>query len=801
MKETDPREIQVAQAVAQYIDSQNTGSTDSIAAYCDRHHDLQPELGESLHALSIIDLCLMNEATDAIASAPGFMQSLTNAPPHATSGFELIRKLGSGGMGTVYLAQDTQLGREVAIKWLSDRFLASDALKQRFLDEAHSMAQLNHPNIARIYQLGTSRESPHFIMEFIEGLPINQALQGVDVDRKVRVFRKLLLAIAELHKQGMIHRDLKPENILIDAREEPKVLDFGLVLDLESTHSCAETGLMGTPEYFSPEQTFSGAKLTPQSDIFSLGVLLYELLTETLPFPADSTADQLEAIRSRHPLLPCSIRPQLPGDLQNICLKAMEKQREQRYASVVDMIEDLDCFLNGIKVHAIPSAYSDLMKGKVEKHLLELSQWRSQNLLMETEYQKLQLLYLSTQEREDSWILEMRHLTWTQVGLYFGAWLMIIAQFLVFMFTFEPYGKLYEVVVSSAVPVMTGWLGLRYWRKQQFRLGLAHLLGFGCMLPFSLALLIHHTGAFSTAIPELMDRELFPYFGAVKTITNRELIGALILSIPCMLWIRSHTKSPVMSLLTGIQVAMLCVLFIAQSGLLEWLETDPGKVYLHLIPVAALFYLFAYLVERWRFSEDARYLYPFGFFFTIIALSGIALFHDPLREWMRTAFPFTRGQTEYLFLANALIFWLLQHLFFSIKTPLADVAGKCFRFILPGHVLIALYTLSDSAMKLATNPDNPEAYQFQSETTWLIYLLPVVSSIFVFSSICKQMKNFLISGFIFLFIGCYRLQKYEFHHASFLPVILLFSGFAFMIFSAEHPPLFEWIKSKAGRKS
>ena len=791
MSDTEQREKLIAEAVSHFIDLQNSGAEDSIDAFCEGYPGLVSELSDTLHTVYLIDQCLYDERSES---------DVIGNQERALPGFETIVKLGSGGMGEVYLARDVRLGRNVAIKWLSDRFLSSETLKRRFLDEAQAMAQLNHPNIAKIYQLGHTKDTPCFVMEYVEGKPINQALAKTDDLTKVKVFKKLLLAVSELHQRGMIHRDLKPENILVDENLEPKVLDFGLAVETDADGCLTQKiGLLGTPNYLSPEQTIPGKILTEQSDIFSLGVLLYELLTGTLPFQASSMSDQLEAIRFQHPALPCKIRPQISGDLQSICLKAMEKETSKRYTCLADMIADLECFMEGIKVHAIPSVYSDLMRGKVERHLVELSRWRKQNLLSESEFQKFQSLYDSTQEREDSWILEMRRLTLPQVMLYFGAGLMVIAQFLVFIFSFGFQGTILETAVSLLVPMLTGLMGFRYWRKQQFRIGLAHLLALGAMLPLSLSLLIYHTGYFSTA-SEGMVRELFPYWGADKWITNQQLIWALGISILCVIGIRKQTRSSVFSLLIATLAAMLSGVIIAQLGLLEWMKTDPGRIYISLLPVAALFYIVACGVERWGFSADSRYLYPFGFIFTVAALSGIALYHDPLTRWLEYAFPWTRGQVEYLFLTNAVAYWMFQGVLFKVGTPHACASGKCFRFIIPGHVLCAIYLLSESVLDLIKNSGDPLQPWIQMESTSLLYLLPLVASAFVFASIPKQMKNFLITGFIFLVVGAYRLQKYEFGGESIMPILLLILGLGFMLLAAEQNPVREWLYAKIRKK-
>jgi WD40 repeat protein/serine/threonine protein kinase len=342
-----------------------------------------------------IELAADDDPTRAIVPA-----AEQNAPPQRprgrgrpaavpeVPGYEILEELGRGGMGIVYKARQQRLGRTVAIKMILAGAQASEMERERFRKEAEAVAALQHPGIVQIFEIGEHEGQPYLTLEFVDGgslaLKLVRQTDLMPAENAALIVQQLATAVQYAHEQGVIHRDLKPANVLLigtpgdelgsGITASPtatlfnrttqtgfvaKVTDFGLAKRIDenlATHGGTKTGaVMGTPSYISPEQASGNSnRITPLADVYSLGAILYELLTGRPPFKADTAVETVLQVINEDPVAPSRLRPKCPKDLETICLKCLCKDAKSRYLSAADLAADLDRFLRRLPILARP---------------------------------------------------------------------------------------------------------------------------------------------------------------------------------------------------------------------------------------------------------------------------------------------------------------------------------------------------------------------------------------------------------------------------------------------------------------
>ena len=267
--------------------------------------------------------------------------------------YRIVRKLGTGGMADVYLAEDQELGRRVAIKILNDRHAADDSFVERFRREAKNAAGLSHPNIVSVYDRGTAEGTYYIAMEYLDGRSLKELIVSrgpAPVKTAVEYARQVLAAVGFAHRHGIVHRDIKPHNVLVGPEGRLKVTDFGIARSGAS--QMTEVGsIIGTAQYLSPEQA-RGAPVDQTSDVYSVGVVLYELLTGQVPFTGETPLEIAMKHLSEVPKPPSELRPEVPHDLDLVVLRALAKDPSERYQTAEEMDADLERVLSGMPVGA-----------------------------------------------------------------------------------------------------------------------------------------------------------------------------------------------------------------------------------------------------------------------------------------------------------------------------------------------------------------------------------------------------------------------------------------------------------------
>jgi beta-lactam-binding protein with PASTA domain len=266
--------------------------------------------------------------------------------------YRVLRKLGSGGMADVFLAEDEELGRRIAIKILNDRHASDEQFVERFRREAKNAAGLSHPNIVQIYDRGEAEGTYYIAMEYLEGSTLKEAAahrQPLPVGEAIGYARQILSALRFAHRKGIVHRDIKPHNALIDDDGRVKVTDFGIARAGAASQMTEAGSIIGTAQYLSPEQARGGV-IDHRSDLYSVGVVLYELLTGTVPFTGDTPVEIAMKHLSQVPEPPSAKRPDLPRSLDQVVLRALAKDPDERYGSAEEMDAELARVAEGLPV-------------------------------------------------------------------------------------------------------------------------------------------------------------------------------------------------------------------------------------------------------------------------------------------------------------------------------------------------------------------------------------------------------------------------------------------------------------------
>jgi serine/threonine-protein kinase len=366
--------------LSELTDAVQRGESVDIEVVCGSHADLADELRGLWGAVMVAEATGSNSPT-TLTAEPQETPSGVLELPCALAGYELIEELGRGGMGVVYRARQLALDREVAIKMILRGQMASEADKQRFRAEAEAAARLDHPNIVPVYEVGELEDRPFFSMKHIAGRTLTELLaeRPLPAREAARILATVSRAIHFAHQKGVLHRDLKPSNILIDDDGTPHITDFGLAKKTTDAASLTKTGMIiGTPSYMAPEQA-AGARgeVSPTSDVYSLGAILYHMLTGRPPFQAASPLDTVLLVLEQDPVPPRVVNPRADRDLEMIALRCLQKPADLRYASAEALADDLQAYLKDEPISARSGRFAQVLSRLFREthHATVLENW------------------------------------------------------------------------------------------------------------------------------------------------------------------------------------------------------------------------------------------------------------------------------------------------------------------------------------------------------------------------------------------------------------------------------------------
>ena len=328
--------------------------------------------------------CLLRAAFPGESSQEAAATGLFNSSPATTipsdagtrlkyfGDYELLEEIARGGMGVVWKARQSNLHRDVALKMIRAGTLAGPDEVARFLREAEAAANLQHPNIVGIHEVGEHQGQHYFSMDLVHGRDLGALMAEGPLapQRAARYVKIIAEAIHFAHQHGTLHRDLKPQNVLIDAADQPRVTDFGLAKMTSNDSQLTQTGVvMGSPSYMPPEQAAGRhGDIGPASDVYSLGAMLYELLTGQPPFRGTTAMATLHDVMETEPAGLRKLKADVPPDLETICLKCLEKSPASRYSTARALAEELDRFLNGEPIQVRPASSLRKMVGWTRRH-------------------------------------------------------------------------------------------------------------------------------------------------------------------------------------------------------------------------------------------------------------------------------------------------------------------------------------------------------------------------------------------------------------------------------------------------
>jgi serine/threonine protein kinase/class 3 adenylate cyclase len=482
------------------------------------------------------------------------------------AGYRLFERLGEGAFGVVYRAEQQGSGKTVAVKVLSPSLGEQESTRHRFAQELERLRKVKAPGLVKVLDERLDHHPPFIAMELVDGKPLEVALRGAEPERIAEVFREICATLDRAHYAGIVHGDLKPGNVLLKEDGTPVVLDFGMTMMQGEPQSgkMPVSTLLSAPACVAPEQVRGGVS-RPESDVYSVGVMLFKVLTGHEPFPGNSVHEVIQGHLQIDPPLPSTLRHDVPDGLQRICLKALEKKPEDRYEAIFAMADDLARVIREETVRTRPSYYDNALFHQVQRHVGQVRAWLAQGLLSPEEHNRLLSAYDGLQRRGLPAAMEGRHHRFWPTLVYLGGWAVISGAMLWLMQHWAELSRPGRLLLGSVPALATLALAMGLWRLERFRLTFIALVVGIVAVPLLTGVWLHEFEVGATVQESQLPYELFHVGAGSVAFTNTQLIfsafSALLAAGVVMGFTRTTTHSA---------QAMLALVAFYSACLLWW---------------------------------------------------------------------------------------------------------------------------------------------------------------------------------------------------------------------------------------
>lgn len=606
-------------------------------------------------------------------------------------------------MGVVYEAYDLELHRVVAIKTLGDA--EESASRRASLErEAQSIARLRHPHIVAVHAYLSRSRPPCLVMDYIDGRPLHEAARNLSFARKAELIEKVARAVHYAHSMGIVHRDLKPTNILVDRDGEPHVLDFGLARPLDPALDGTTLGgpIKGTPNYMAPEQVRAPATVGPHTDVFALGLILYELLTG-LPARQGTSVGTLKDAADDSVFdipLPRDVDSAIPEPLQRICLKACDPLPEQRYLSARHMADDLRRFVVGQPIRSAPRRYARLLEDRVRSQLDELAHWQQENLISRREFDSISDRLLSLLRTESSWVPDARRIRFAPSFILLGACLIILSAILWPAFYWKQLNSTQRILAIGIPTLMVNSVAVLLWLKNQRLVALILTITGILLTPAFWVILFVEQHWFAWVMAEQWELLLEPgeYF------CNWQLfVSATLAALYGGAWLYRRRFTSVAITLSVLLLLWYSALLLL-AGLALWIREGAwATIGANGLPFPVAMYLAARWLDRPRTEHLAIPFYALALVLFVLAVSAMA--YDSPGRWFGIERGASGGGPDWQIVAQCGLFFACGLMFLGLAvahdcaaTRLRRMWGRLLFKIVPPFCLVSLDVMGDQPL-------------------------------------------------------------------------------------------------------